>query len=64
MKAKYNYQVICPKHGAMGLTDEEYSRQLSRPDDFWSCPMCHRTAMWDDDYYEAHLSQESDESIL
>lgn len=46
------YAVICDEHGKVCLTEDEYSRQLCRPDSFWSCPKCGEFASWDDDHYE------------
>lgn len=33
------YAVYCPIHGKAYLTEKEYTRQLSRPDDRWTCPI-------------------------
>lgn len=51
------YAVLCPQHGQQFLTDDEYSRQLCRPDSRWKCPVegCGRISGWDDDNYEAAL---------
>lgn len=48
------WQVICPVHGPMMLTREQYMAQLSAADSLWVCPSCGRAAEWDDDNYEAH----------
>jgi hypothetical protein len=47
------YAVICPEHGQVLLSDEQYNRQMDRPDDLWTCPTCHRSAQFDDELYEA-----------
>ncbi len=50
------YAVICRAHGQVFLTEDEYGRQLCRPDSLWTCPTCGRAAQWDDDHYEKHLA--------
>lgn len=49
------YAVLCPEHGKTFLTDDEYGRQLCRPDSRWTCPRCGRISQWDDDHYEKWL---------
>lgn len=51
------YAVLCDDHGQQFLTEQQYSRQLSRPDSFWSCPRCGEYAYWDDDEYDAALDE-------
>lgn len=46
------YAVICREHGQQFLTDDEYGRQLCRPDSLWTCPVCREASQWDDDHYE------------
>lgn len=46
--------IICRDHGHQGISDQEYRRQLDRPDDLWKCPICGQAATWDDDRYEVH----------
>lgn len=41
----------CPAHGAVLIDEQEYTRQLDRPDQRWKCG-CGRDAQWDDEYYE------------
>jgi len=52
------YAVLCPTHGQVFLTDDEYGRQLCRADDRWICPKCGEICNWDDDNYEKHLDME------
>lgn len=40
------------------LSEEEYNRQMDRPDDTWSCPLCGSMATWDDDNLEKYLVAE------
>jgi len=47
--------VLCRGHGRQFLTDDEYGRQLCRPDDRWTCPRCRSVSNFDDDNYEAAL---------
>jgi len=49
------YAVLCRGHGRQFLTDDEYGRQLCRPDDRWTCPRCRSVSNFDDDNYEAAL---------
>jgi hypothetical protein len=45
------WAVICPEHGKVYLTKENYNRQMRASDSTWRCPAgCH--AEWDDDNYE------------
>jgi hypothetical protein len=52
------YAILCREHGQQFLTDDEYGRQLCRPDARWTCPKCGRVSDWDDDNYEAALGDE------
>lgn len=52
---KTPYAVLCRAHGQVFLTDDEYGRQLCRPDALWTCPKCGEAARWDDDNYEEML---------
>jgi len=54
------YAVICPVHGKVELSDEQYEHQMSRPDSLWRCP-CGEIALWDDETYEAYLDSLPDE---
>jgi hypothetical protein len=49
------YAVLCDDHGQRFLTEEQYARQLNRPDSFWACPACGESSRWDDDEYEAAM---------
>lgn len=53
------YGVICPDDGKQGLTSEEYMRQLSDADSKWKCPGCGKTAQFDEDRYEAKISEQN-----
>lgn len=48
------YGVICEDTcGHQGLSEKEYDRQMSKPDQTWICPRCRGFAYWDDDRYDA-----------
>lgn len=32
------FAVLCPEHGRVYLREEEYRRQMSKPDSRWACP--------------------------
>lgn len=32
------WRVVCPHHGPVFLTREEYDAQMARPDRTWQCP--------------------------
>lgn len=51
----FHHGVICTRCGPQGLDQQEYTRQMLRPDSLWSCPVCGDDAYWDDDRYEAHF---------
>jgi len=51
------YALECGVHGQVFLTEAEYLRQLSRPDDRWVCPLCGAVSCWDDSNYERHMAQ-------
>ena len=38
------YTLYCGYHGEVTLDNNEYMRQLLRPDDRWLCPMCNEVA--------------------
>lgn len=38
--------------GQVLISEDEYDRQMSRPDLLWCCPHCGSTASFDDDYFE------------
>lgn len=50
------WAVICPTHGQVFLTEQEYDFQLSRPDRTWMCP-CGESAQWDDDNHQDWLDK-------
>jgi hypothetical protein len=57
------WAVICPQHGRVYLTNDEYRVQLDRPNAGWECtevvtgtaPVgpCGEESEWDDENYEA-----------
>lgn len=49
------YAVICREHGRVLLTEDEYTRQLCKPDALWRCPKCGDDAQFDDVHYETML---------
>lgn len=49
------YAVLCREHGQQFLPEDEYGRQLCRPDACWMCPICRDEAQWDDDNYEEKM---------
>lgn len=55
------YAVVCPTHGQQFLTEDEYGRQLCRPDSRWTCPVCGATSSWDDDNYERMFEEGPEE---
>jgi hypothetical protein len=56
------YRVICRGGcGPVNLTDEEYSRQLARPNQLWMCTKCGGDAYWDDTWYEGFLDDGPDD---
>ena len=46
----HDHQIICPVHRHVGLTNDEYRRQMLRPDDRWTCPECGMISHFDDTY--------------
>lgn len=44
--------VICPNHGKVDLTWDNYMYQLRQVDSFWKCPVCNCHSDFDDDRYE------------
>jgi len=63
------FAVTCLKHGLVYLTAGEYSRQLDRPNSYWSCPryevdgedigVCGRHSTFSDEVYEATMLKEN-----
>jgi hypothetical protein len=61
-KTETGFAVYCrsgcnPGGEAIHLTEEEYTRQLSRPDARWSCPRCGEFAVWSDAIYEKYMEE-------
>jgi hypothetical protein len=62
------YLVHCPIHGRVFLTSDEYDRQMSRPNSFWTCPrmdsdpkrfgLCGYDSEFDDANYEDAMDAE------
>lgn len=50
-KENYYARVICPIHGYIGLTQQEYNRQMNLPDSLWKCG-CGESALFDDEFFE------------
>lgn len=46
---KPKYQVLCVHCGPRTLTEEQYRRQMFRPELPWYCPNCGHMADWDDE---------------
>ena len=61
MKFDDGHRVLCDECGSQGLTEEEYRRQMLKPDSFWQCPVCRDSAEWDDDSYELWLDYVQEE---
>jgi len=49
------YAVICSQHNRQFLTEKQYDDQMWLADSPWRCPVCRRSAEWDDDWYEEHI---------
>lgn len=58
MATETAWAVTCREHGTVYLTEAEYDFQLEDPDRGWSCPRCGKSAEWDDDNFEKHMSQD------
>jgi hypothetical protein len=43
-----------PHHccGVVEIDEQEYTRQMMKPDALWMCPKCGSTASFDDEYFE------------
>lgn len=56
--ARSLYAVICKTSDLhktpmrVFMTEEEYNRQMDRPNSLWQCPLCMNSADWDDDNFE------------
>ena len=44
--------VICPHHGSIDISRENYDKQMSNPHIRWKCPICGAISEFDDDRYE------------
>lgn len=51
------HAIICPKHGQVFLSPQEYIRQLDQPDSRWTCPVCGNDdpVQFDDSNYDEYL---------
>jgi hypothetical protein len=49
------YAVICPTHGQVFLTHDEYINQMCKPDSLWKCPIDGMVCSFDDKNYEHAL---------
>lgn len=61
MSGEYPYVVDCDFCGKIVLTDAEYDKQMSLPDNLWECPVCSNEAFWDDDNYDDHYYELAEE---
>ena len=55
--------VVCRVHGHQTLTLGEYRAEMNNADARWSCPVCGSACEWDDDNYELHMGEQSDEDL-
>ncbi len=46
------YAVICPRHGKVFLSHQEYDEQMRHGDSRWACP-CGLEASFDDAHWES-----------
>ena len=57
----FQYGVICLSGCGQGrpteLTEEEYLKQLDKPNQLWRCPQCGSVADWDDDSLETNREE-------
>lgn len=55
-KERTPWAVICPVHGQVFLTEQEYDHQMNKANALWMCPICppylSKNVTWDDDNYE------------
>ena len=52
--------IICPFHGAVDISKENYIQQMMDPHSRWKCPICRSISEFDDDRYE-ELNPEPEE---
>lgn len=55
------FAVICPDHGQVFLTEDEYIEQLTNADERWYCPLCFILAEFDDENYSKHFEDPSND---
>lgn len=48
------YAVYCARCGLQFLREDDYMRQMYRPDFGWMCPSCKGPAEWDDECQETN----------
>lgn len=48
------WAVLCPEHGRVYISEENYQSQMDCPNTTWRCP-CGQEAFWDDANYERYL---------
>ena len=59
------YAISCYHKGRpvrVFMTEEQYLRQLRRPNNLWVCPSCGETAWFDDTNYEFWMNKQEDQS--
>lgn len=54
------YQVICPTHGKVALSVDEYNRQMGRVEQPFKCPVagCRQDAEFDDENWDQYLLED------
>ena len=50
--------VICPRHGSIDISYDEYKKQMREPGEQWKCPRCRQISEFDDDRYDQIHDQE------
>ena len=53
-EAMSSFAIICPLHGRVFLSHEEYDEQIRDTYAVWKCPRCGKSALFDDELYESH----------
>ncbi len=46
------WAVICPNHGEVFLTHEQYMAQMYEVDVMWKCPICSEYSEWNDENFD------------
>jgi hypothetical protein len=41
----------------------EYHAEMDNPDARWSCPLCGMSSEWDDDNFDQHMGEETEEDF-